>query len=271
LHTMEPIATQAVLKDNANNFVNQVTSAALTPAPTGVAFDVLDRCTDHANTRDIDGRGTAFIRCVWDNGAAGQERLAVIAHNGANSYAGSSTQINSTSIAGPPNITRDNVRFGANAALVVARVNAPPVALGPISLCTITPNLPTSITLSCSTTDIPNPVGNMPIGDPTRIYPFSNLLKFHGNNVFYLSGTSVRLRNLFSTTASSLPIAVAGASGGNASFDLTKFAYSFTPSTTPPPPCPTGVAYLPSPTTPERIYTLSTPNTCVIRILKTFS
>jgi hypothetical protein len=263
--------TDRVLARVADGTVHQVDSTRAAAAPTGVAFDVLQRCTHHTNTRDIEGRGTSFIRCVFDDNAGGGERLSVIAHNGANSYAGSSTQINSTSLAGP-NITRDNVRFGPNAVLVVARVNAPPAALGPISLCTITPNLPTSITLSCSTTDIPNPVGNgnMPIGDPTRIYPLSALLKFHGNNVFYLSGTSIRLRNLFSTTASSLPVAVFGASGGNASFDLTRFAYSFTPNTTPPSPCATGIAYLSSPTASPQLYTLAQPGTCVTRILKTF-
>jgi hypothetical protein len=85
-----PFTDRVLAKDNANNFVNQVTSAALTAAPTGVAFDVLDRCTNQANTRDIEGRGTSFIRCVFDDATAGGERLSVIAHNGANSYAGSS-------------------------------------------------------------------------------------------------------------------------------------------------------------------------------------
>jgi hypothetical protein len=257
--------TDRVLAKLNDNTVHQVDSAGLVdnPAiPTGVAFDVLDRCTD-GNTRDIDGRGTPFIRCVWDNGNAGEERLSVIAHNGANSYAGSATQINPTSPGvAPITITRDNVRFGANAVLTSTHS-------ADIYICTITPNLPTSITLSCSATDLPNPVGvNIPLGDTTRIYPFTGLLKFNGDNVLYLNGTSVRLRNLFSTTASSLPIAVAGASGGNATFDLTKFAYSFTPAAIVP--CATQIAYLSSPTASAKLYTLSTANTCVTRILKTF-
>ena len=256
--------TDRVLAKLADNTVHQVDSARLVDSPgipTGVAFDVLDRCTDNLNTRDIDGRGTPFIRCVWDNGGAGGERLSVIAHNGANSYAGSAIQINPISGAGGP-ITRDNVRFGANAVLTSTHS-------ADIYICTITPNLPTSITLSCSATDLPNPVGfNIPLGDTTRIYPSTGLLKFNGDNVFYLSGTSVRLRNLFSTTASSLPIAVAGASGGNATFDLTKFAYSFTPAAIVP--CATQIAYLSSPTASAKIYTIAQPSTCVTRILKTF-
>jgi hypothetical protein len=264
--------TDRVLARVANNTVHQVDSTRTAAAPTGVAFDVLERCTHDPRTRDISGRGTSFIRCVFDDGGAGGERFSVIAHNGGNSYAGSATQINSTS-GGGANITRDNVRFGASAVLSLSRDNTG--ARGPINLCTITPNLPTSITLSCSTTDIPNPLvtdpvapGNIPLGDTTRVYPFTNLLKFHGNNVFYLSGTSVRLRDLFSTTALSLPIAVAGASGGNASVDLTKFAFSFTPSAIVP--CATQIAYLSSTTASGNIYTLSAANTCVTRILKTF-
>jgi hypothetical protein len=267
--------TDRVLAKLADNTVHQVDSARAVDAPaapTGVAFDVLDRCTHDPRTRDISGRGTSFIRCVFDDGFAGGERLSVIAHNGINSYAGSSAQINSTS-GGGPNITQDNVRFGASAVLSLSRNNAG--ARGPINLCTITPNLPTSITISCSTTDIPNPVagGNIPLGDTTRVYPFTPLLKFSGNDVLYISGTSVRFRNLFSTTASSLPIAVAPPpqpqpTGGNASFDLTKFAFSFTPAAIVP--CATQIAYLSSPTASPKFYTLSTANTCVNNILKVF-
>jgi hypothetical protein len=146
-------------------------------------------------------------------------------------------------------------------------------ALGPINLCTITPNLPTSITISCSTTDIPNPVagGNIPLRDTTRIYPFTNLIKFHGNNVFYLSGNAApftpKYGNIFSATQS-MPIAVNNATGGNATFDLTKFAFSVAPATTPW--CANQIAYFPSPGAPPRSYTLSTANTCVASVLKTF-
>ncbi len=226
----------------------------------------LQRCTDASNTKDIDGAGTNFIRCVWDDGTAtGGERLSVIAYSEANGYASNDVRINPTSVGGGA-IDRDNIRFGANAVLVVTRPQ-PLSTLRPIHLCTTT-TTPT-LSVSCSPTDIPNPVGNLPIRDTTRIYPSTDLLKFNGDNVFYLSGTSAKLRNLFSPTASSLPVTVSSASGGNASFDLTRFAFNFQPVTAPSG-CNTQIVYLPSANGPEKRYTLSTANTCVKRILKVY-
>jgi hypothetical protein len=261
-------------------FINNAGVLANTPNPPGADLTALQRCTTqvvgNTGTRAVEGRGTPFVRCVFDDNAGGglQDRLSVFVHNGNGNYSSNTIRINNNSINGTAanNITQNNIRFGATNVLVVTRDDGGNVAgngrLDPIYLCTIT--TAPAFNVSCSETDLPNPIGNIPLRDTTRIYPFTAMLKFNGNNVFYLSGTSVRLRNLFSTTASSLPIAVVGASGGNASSDLTKFAYSFTPNTTPPPPCATGIAYLSSPTAPETLYTLNTPNTCVVRILKTF-
>jgi hypothetical protein len=269
-----------------NGAVREVDSAANIATPTGVTLTALEICTNTGNnaTADVNGRATAFIRCVADDNRnpnpptnGQQERISVIANNAAGNYASSFTRINTTSTNGATAIALDNTRSGPNAVLSLSRNNAG--FLGPINLCTITPNLPTSITISCSTTDIPNPVGNIPLGDTTRIYNFvadpvtgaptpTDLLKFNGNNVFYLSGTSVRFRNLFSTTASSLPIAVIGASGGNASFDLTKFTFSFRPHGAP---CNTQIAYFSSPTAAPKFYTIAQPsNTCANNILKVF-
>jgi hypothetical protein len=249
-------------------FVNAAGTLANTNNPPGANPTALQMCTDGNITKAVNGRGTPFVRCVWDNGGAGAnaEHLSVIAHNGAGNYTSNFDRINSNSTGGTA-ITGDNIRFGANAVLALSRDNAG--NRGPINICTITPNLPTSITISCSTTDIPNPVagGNIPIRDTTRVYPTTDLLKFNGNNVFYLSGTFVRLRDLFSTTATSLPIAVTAATGGNASFDLTKFAFSFQPTGAQ---CNTHIAYLSSPTATPKLYALPS-NACVNRILKVFS
>ncbi len=245
-------------------FINNAGDLASTATPPGANLTALQRCTD-TDTKDIDGRGTAVVRCVWDSGS--EERLVVLVHNGGGVYAFRDTRINPTSDSGTA-INDQNIRFGANAVLVVTRPQ-PSSTLRPIHLCTIT-TTPT-LNASCSPTDIPNPApsGNLPIRDTTRIYPSTDLLKFNGDNVFYRSGTSVKLRNLFSTTAPSLPVTVSSASGGNASFDLTRFAFSFQPATAPSG-CNTQIVYLPSANGPEKRYTLSTANTCVTRILKVY-
>jgi hypothetical protein len=252
----------AVPLPNVYEIIITIGGVSAVPVTAPGLSTALQRCTDASNTKDVVGMGTNFIRCVFDNNSGtGAERLVVIAYDGASAYSIKDVQINSNSVTGSA-INRNNIRFGANAVLVVTRNNSG--SLGPIHLCTIT-TAPT-LNVSCSPTDIPNPVGDLPIRDTTRIYPFTNLLKFNGDNVFYLSGTSVRLRNLFSTTASSLPIAVAGASGGNASFDLTKFAFSFQPPTAL---CNTHIAYLSSPTATPKLYALPS-GSCVERILKVF-
>jgi hypothetical protein len=259
-------ADSVLARDNADNVYEIIiTTGGVNAVPVTAPglFTALQRCTDASNTKDVVGMGTNFIRCVFDNNSGtGAERLVVIAYDGASAYSIKDVQINSNSVTGGSAINRNNIRFGANAVLVVTRNNSG--SLGPIHLCTIT-TAPT-LNVSCSPTDIPNPVGDLPIRDTTRIYPSTNLLKFNGDNVFYLSGTSVKLRNLFSTTPSSLPITVDSATGGNASFDLTKFAFSFQPPTAL---CNTHIAYLSSPTATPKLYALPS-GTCVTRILKVF-
>jgi hypothetical protein len=240
--------------------------------PTGADLTALQRCTG-ANNRDVNGRSTAFVRCVWDdNTTANGEQLSVFVHNGNGNYSSRAVRINNNSAATATSraIGVNNIRHGANSVLVVTRNNN-----GfriPIYLCTIT-TAPFGV--SCSQTDLPNPVGDdvisnisFPIRDTTRVYPGTALLKFHGNNVFYLSGTSPRVGNMFGTPQS-LTTGVGAATGGNATFDLTKFAFSFRPVDAPPG-CNTQVAFFSSTTAAPKFYTLSTPNTCVARILKVF-
>jgi hypothetical protein len=131
---------------------------------------------------------------------------------------------------------------------------------GSIKLCSTT----TTPSISCSSTDLP-------ALNPTDI---SSYLKFNGNNVFYAkdaAGNTVnppKVGDIFGSP-SALPFTVSSPSGGNASFDLTKFAFSFQPvgATAR---CPTHIAYLSSPTGPVKLYTLDRANTCVARILKVF-
>jgi hypothetical protein len=239
--------------------------------PAGADLTALQRCIG-ADTVDVNGRGTAVVRCVFDDNTGGglQDRLSVFVHNGNGNYSSNTIRINNNSTNGPNAIGRDNIRFGANGVLVVTRDNGGNLGagngrLGPIYLCTTTT---APFNVSCSETDLPNPVGNLPIRDTTRVYPLTGLLKFNGNNVFYLSGTSPRVGNIFGTPQS-LTTAVTAATGGNATFDLTKFAFSFRPVDAPPG-CNTQVAFFSSTTAAPKFYTLSTPNTCVARILKVF-
>jgi hypothetical protein len=275
---------RVLARDNGANAVYSI-SIDTTPAfvvqnnPGGVAGIALDRCLSlgGGNTIAVDGGGTPVVRCVWDNGGAGGERLSVIAHNGAGTYASNSIQINSTSTAGGA-ITKDNVRFGANAVLVPTRNGAANPHV--INRCTIT-TTPT-LNVSCSTTNIPNPVSPpsiIPLGDTTRIYPFvadpatgapipTNLLKFNGNDVFYLMApTALRVGDIFGTQQT-LPIPTPGASGGNASFDLTRFASGFQPVGKL---CATQIRYLSSRTADIESYDIAQPsNACLNRILKVY-
>jgi hypothetical protein len=96
-------------------------------------------------------------------------------------------------------------------------------------------------------------------------------LKFNGNNVFYRVGTSpphvVKVGNIFDPP-SALPITASSPSGGNASFDLNRFAFSFRLGGAP---CATQILYLPSRNASPKIYIIAQPsNACVERILKVY-
>jgi len=256
------LADRVLAKDASG--VYQITTNGSTASAVGLTsaplLTALNRCTDASDTRAINGEGTNFIRCVFDNGNAGGERLAVIVHNGSGNYSSANVQINSASGAGTA-INQNNVRFGANNVLVVTRDNASNP--NPIYLCTITTT--PAFNVSCSVTDLPNPVGDMPIRDTTRIYPSTNLLKFSGNDVFYLSGSTLKVGDIFGSPMG-LSIPAAGASGGNASFDLNRFAFSFGPAF-----CRNQIVYLSSRTANQKTYTIVQPsNACVARILKVF-
>jgi hypothetical protein len=237
----------------------------LLPVDVAVLATPLQRCTD-ANTQSVSGRGTSFVRCVFDNGAAGGERLIAFVHRGSGVYTAIDTQINPTSAAGG-NITRDHIRFGANNVLVPTRTGATSPHV--INLCSVTTS--PALTVSCSPTDLPNPVSApniIPLADTTRIYPFTNLLKFNRNNVFYLSGATAPFIPRFGdilSTPQSVPILVNRASGGNASFDLTKFAHN------PGSGCITSIEYLDIPNAFAGSYTVAQPsNACVAGILKVY-
>jgi len=246
-------------------FINNAGALASTPNPPGANLAALQRCTD-GNTRSVNGRGTSLVRCVEDNLGAGGERLVALLHNGSGVYTSSDIQINNTSAAGG-NITRDHIRFGANNVLVPTRAGGtlPHV----INLCSISTS--PALTVFCSLTDLPNPVNApniIPLADRTRIYPFTNLLKFSGNNVLYLSGTTApfipKFGDIFSPPQS-VPILVNSASGGNASFDLTRFAHN------PGSGCITSISYLNISNAFAGSYTVAQPSgACVNRILKVY-
>jgi len=237
--------------------------------PPGADLTALQRCTTrvvgNTGTRDVNGRGTAVVRCVFDDNTNGglQDRLSVFVHNGNGNYLSvPPVRINNNSANGANAIARDNIRFGANNVLVVTRDNGG--NLGPIYLCSITI---TPLNVSCSATDLPN-LGNIPIRDTTRVYPFTALLKFHENDVLYRMGTAtLRVGDIFGTQQT-LSIPTPAASGGNASFDLTRFASGFQPVGKT---CATQIRYLSSRTAGIESYDIAQPSgACVERILKVY-
>jgi hypothetical protein len=261
-------ADRVLVKDTTNNAVHSINETA-TRAAVGIDFNAVNRCTQIPTTRAIDGVGTNFIRCVFDDGGgAGNAGLILysLTFDGAVYGSASSVINNAAHTAIGPN----DVRFGVGRVLVFDAANN-------IRLCTTTNTNPPNI--SCSTT-------NLPSVNPTNlITPANNIgyLKSNGNNVFYdrnIVNNPVNppeVGNIFGPPsalqitltpapppAGPLPLA----SGGNASFDLTKFAFSFRPPTAPPG-CNTHVAYLSSPTATPKLYALPS-GSCVARILKTF-
>jgi len=229
------LADRALAKTGTNVYQITTTGSAATAVDKGTAlYTVVNNCT-HTDTRSVDGAGTNFVRCVYVGGG--------------NTYLYSLTYDSNIGLYGSANhnfgvVTFNNVLWAPNKALVS-------VGSGPtIYLC----NTTTTPSISCSATDLLDL-------NPTDIGKY---LKFNGNNVFYLSGTSPKVGDIFGTQTT-LPIAVSSPSGGNASLNLNKFAFSFGPSS-----CRNQIAYLSSPTGPVELYTLDRANTCVARILKVF-
>ena len=248
-------ADRVLVVDNGNNQVHSVNETANVTANVGIDFNAVNNCTG-ANTIATDGVGTNFIRCVFDDG--NNEILYSFTFDGAVYGSAPSVIINATAHAA---IAQNDVRFGVGRVLVVDP-NA-----NNIRLCTTTNTNPPSI--SCSNTDLPA------VNPATLITPINNVgyLKSNGNNVFYAvdrTGAAVnppKVGNIFGPP-SALPMPVNNPSGGNASFDLTKFAFSFQPPTAPPG-CNTQIAYLSSPTATPKLYALPS-GSCVARILKVF-
>jgi hypothetical protein len=249
-------ADRALAKDNATPpvvfevYIDNTGAVQAANRGTGNS-DALHRCTQATDTRAVDGMGTNFIRCVFDDGTTNGERLLSLVYDTNDKVFKSTSSILSNTATTA--ITDRDVRFGANNVLVRTRAAGGDF----INLCTTT----TSPSISCSATTLPGL-------DTTRI---DNYLKSNGNNVFYLTGTTLSVGDIFGTLTT-LPIAVTpppggnAATGGNASFDLTKFAFSFQPPTAL---CSTHIAYLSSPTATPKLYALPS-NTCSNGILKVF-
>jgi hypothetical protein len=181
------LADRALAKTGTNVYQITTTGSAATAVDKGTAlYTVVNNCT-HTDTRSVDGAGTNFVRCVYVGGG--------------NTYLYSLTYDSNIGLYGSANhnfggVTFNNVLWAPNKALVS-------VGIGPtIYLC----NTTTTPSISCSATDLLDL-------NPTDIGKY---LKFNGNNVFYLSGTSPKVGDIFGTQTT-LPIAVSSPSGGNAS------------------------------------------------------
>jgi hypothetical protein len=225
------LADRALAKTGTNVYQITTTGSAATAVDKGTAlYTVVNNCT-HTDTRSVDGAGTNFVRCAHNSGLYS---LTFDSGTGLYSQASHSVTISSD----------DDVKWATNKVLVKP-------STGSIQLCSTT----TTPSISCSDTDLLDL-------NPTNINS-GKYLKFNGNNVFYLSGTSPKVGDIFGTQTT-LPIAVSSPSGGNASFDLTKFAFSFKPAGAA---CNTRIAYFSSPTANPKLYALPS-GACVERILK---
>jgi len=254
----------------APNFHDISPNGAVTVLPPDPTLQQhFNNCTDAMNTKAVDGIGTNFIRCLYDQGAAGGngQRLSSIAFVGGQYRRPNAIVTIAPAPASPPSraeVGANDILFGANALIVRHAIN------NRIRLCTTTST--TSPSISCSDTGVLNAAGR-PLGfadldtNNNLIDFYSSYLKSNGSEVFYRNGTTLFVGDIFSTPPT-LPITVNNASGGNASFDLNRFAFSFTPVGAP---CATQIAYLSSRTANQKTYTIVQPsNACVTRILKVF-
>ena len=236
-----PLADRVLVRETATGWFEVSTTGSVVNAR-GLStslYAVLNRCTDATNTLKIDGVRTNFIRCLYDSGST--EALYSLAYNSGN-YQGASY-----SLPGGSSTEEAQALFG------VGKVLVRPGGSSTILLC----NTTTTPTISCSATDLPD------ITTSIKKY-----LKVNGLDVFYTnSGGALKVGNVFDPPSSALPITVSSPSGGNASLDLNKFAFSFRPAGAP---CATQIVYFSSRTASQKTYTIAQPSTCVTRILKTF-
>jgi hypothetical protein len=246
--------------------VREVDSAGnVNNTPAGADTTALQRCTTplpaaapFVGTQANDGMGTNFNRCVFDDGGGGGN-VGLILYSLVYDTVNARYRITSANLNADAHtiVNRNQILFGADKVLIPTNGN---ILLGTVNLCstTLTPSI------SCSDTGLSG-IDDLTLSDLTRVY-LGSAIKFSGNNVFYVGGGIPRVGNIFDPKP--MPITVIGASGGNASFDLTKFAFSFRPAGAT---CNTQIAYLSSPTAAPKFYTIAQPsNTCVNNILKVF-
>jgi len=199
--------------------------------------NVVNSCIQSSTV--INGEGTNFVRCALSS------QLYILTYNsGDGSYSRADTSFTTTI---------SNVKWATNKVLVEDNSTPPN-----IYLCNTTVG---ATSISCSKTDLPT----LYLAD---ISP-GKYLKVNGDDVLYRIGSApytLKVGNIFDPP-SALPFTASSASGGNASFDLKRFAFSFEPAGAP---CATQIAYLPSPAGPVKFYTLDKANTCVARILKVY-
>jgi hypothetical protein len=222
-----------------------------------------NNCTN-ANTQAVDGIGTDFIRCMFDD--ANNQNLSSIAFVGGQ-YRRPAALVTIDGTAGHTATTQFDILFGANALIVRHATD------NSIRLCTTTSTASPSI--SCSDTGVLNAAGR-PLGfaeldtnnDLDRFY--RSYLKSRGSEVFYRSGTTPFVGDVFNPTPLSIPLSnQAVPTGGNASFDLNKFAFGSIP------PgggnCRNRIVYLSSRTANPKIYTITQPsNVCLSAIFRVY-
>jgi hypothetical protein len=238
--------------------VRQVDSARTptTPAP-GADLISFRRCTN-ANTRANDGMGTNFNRCVFDDGG-GIGNVGLILYSLVYDTVNARYRVTESILNANAHtiVNQNQIRFGADRVLIPTNGNT---LVGTVNLCftTRTPSI------ACSDTGLSG-IAGLTLNDLSIIYP-DFPIKFRGENIFYVANGVPRVGNIFDPRT--MPVTVNNATGGNVSFDLTKFAFSFQPPTAPPL-CNTHIAYLSSPTATPKLYALPS-GTCVQRILKVF-
>jgi hypothetical protein len=262
------LADRVLVRDNAagggnlHEFVPTV-GIPRTTVTEATLRDHFNNCIDAANTRAVDGIGTDFIRCMFDD--ANNQNLSSIAFVGGQ-YRRPAALVTIDGTAGHTATTQFDILFGANALIVRHATD------NSIRLCTTTSTASPSI--SCSDTGVLNAVGR-PLGfaeldtnnDLDRFY--RSYLKSRGSEVFYRSGTTPFVGDVFNPTPLSIPLSnQAVPTGGNASFDLNKFAFGSIP---PGGNCRNRIVYLSSRTANPKIYTITQPsNVCLSAIFRVY-